>query len=65
MSSSAVVAIYQAQARPADERPRARRGPVRRQLRVARVPQHAPINEKAAQTVAPAALASGTTGLGP
>src|SRR6516165_1252469 len=33
MSSSAVVAIYEAQAGPADERPRARRGPVGRQLR--------------------------------
>ena len=65
MSSSAVAAIYEAQARPGDERPRAWRGPFRRRLKVARVPQHAPINEKAAQTVAPAALASGAAGLGP
>ena len=34
-------------------------------LSVARVPQHAPISEKAAQIVAPAALASGAAGLGP
>ena len=65
MRSSFVAGSCEAHVRPGDERAPRLRGPFECGLGSRGPPQHAPINEKAAQTVAPAALPSGTTGLGP